>query len=250
MNELEQALAVLMGHSDQAAVAQLIHTKAPALYQTIFNAGHSVATTQAKADKMRLDGEVATARAKVTELEGKITELGRANPDAAQYQQQIVDLKKQIEDREKQDKANARKGRLDSARDGLKDALIKLRVDPVYARAHVLEPEVIGRLVQNEGSDDVVVTQKGLNIPIIVTDGKQTPLDVLAAEIRAAVHPRYILADTDRGSETDGEGGPTGGGSKKVAFDKIRTDTAAAEQARATSTGMTELNKRRGLVGS
>jgi hypothetical protein len=237
MDELEKALAVLMGHTNRDEVHTLVQEKGRELWQHIFNAGHSTATQQSKkdrekwdADKVTLQGEIKTLKDKVKEIEGKSPEVASIRQ---QYETEIKKLQDQIAERDQQETERRRSETITSHRNDLISKLTALKVNPAFARTLVFDPDVAGRLVIAE-SGELQVMQKGTNIPIITANGKSA-LDVLAEELRSGVPNDLIVASGDRGTGRRADGTPAG--AEPNFYDKIRKDVKAREEAATPRTG-------------
>jgi hypothetical protein len=229
MEELEKALALLLGHTDRASVLKLMHEKAQPLWQDVFNRGHSEATQSGKKDLEKKDAEIAGVRAeldaskaKVKELEGKTPELAAVHD---QYKVQITELTNKITALQDAEKSAAKANKIAGIKEAVLTKLKSLKVNETYAKALLRDPDVESRITLTDDGSPMIM-QKGKTIPIIAADGT-SPADVFAEELFQGVPNELRNAPKGRGPGVR-EGSEGGGTGNK--YDEIR-ESAKAELA-------------------
>lgn len=211
MEKLLEALKALLAHGNREEVVQLVEKEGAPIFQGIFQRGFDTGYGKGH-------GELETATAKVTELQGKVTTVEtenaklKANPDTAalhaQYGQEITKLKGDAE-RE----ANTLRGTIADERQtvSMRDLRTHLvdegdkRLRPVYADVLLQKAEVRTRVKVNaDGTRQVL--QKGKDIPI-AAQTFEAALAIMAGELKAEAPSDFVLAGTDAGGGIGGIGG-------------------------------------------
>lgn len=221
MDELLKALKLLLAHTNREEVVTLVEKEGAPIFQGIFQKGFDNGYGK-KA------GELTTATARVTELEGQlattqgeVTKL-KANPDTAalhvQYGTEITKVKADAATREAELQAvivsERQTGRMSDLLTALTTGDKPLQRD--YAEVLTEKAETKRRIKVNaDGSWHVL--QQGKDIPI-AAQTPQAALALLADELKAAAPAGLVLVGTDKGGglDTGGRGGfsavtPSGG---------------------------------------
>lgn len=226
--DLKELLAELL-KLDKAAVVAALQAEAHAIYQAIFDKGHSTATATARTEKERLDGELAGVRTQLEQANNTIKELEKKAPDVAtvrtQFEQQILTLQNKHKDELKAKDAEIESERRSRAFGDLRVKLIEKGVDPDYAEVTVNKAEVQKRIRIKDKLAEVL--QADSEVPLQPGKG-QTGIDLLADELHKATPAKFLTSDVDRGSGTENGGG--GGGSKGGVFDRIRADAKKRQE--------------------
>lgn len=253
MPTLQEAIDVLAASPKDEAI-KLLHEKAQAIWQGIFDKGHGVATEKAKTDIGIIETKVTDLDTKLKAAEAKVVQLSTTNPDVAKLQQEFGT---KLEEKEKAHKlelqglkdqmaGTTRAGALST----LETKLIADGVNPKYAKVLVNDPEVQKRIVVKEGSNSVTVLQKGASTLEMVPADGHSALDLLRTELFEAAKkdaPNLINVTGDRGvgGIKDGDAAPAGD-----LFDKIRKQVKDEQSTKAAASGEIELEKRLHMLPS
>lgn len=227
MDKLKEALALLLGHSNQDEVVSLVETQGSGLFQKIFQKGHDVGYGKKHAALDRATEELTGIKAKLATAEEQITTL-KANPETKaiheQYAGQIKSLTDAAKARETELLTGIRKERHSSHLSTLRTAL-KAKLQPDYADVLLEKGENSDRIKVNDDGTWTVL-QKGKDIPLAA----QTPeaaLSILADELVAGAPAGFVLAATD-----------AGGGMGQNGQGKSQTPTGAAATAASIREGV------------
>lgn len=193
--DLEQLMAELAKAKPEDVIAAL-QTKVHAIFQTIYDQGHSAATGKLKP---KLDAEEAARK----KAEDDLKKLEESNGDVKkiheQYKQQIQDLtathKQEIETMGGTI-TTMRQGRV---YDDFKSALVAANVDPEYADIIVQKPDIRKRFKFD--GDKFEILQKDKEIALVPATG-QSPIKLLVDEVVKEVNPKFLLSGADRGGAT------------------------------------------------
>lgn len=234
METLDEIIAALVKHeaaADPAAVAAALRKGAQPIYQAVFDKGHATATAARAQAEKTLQDEVARLTG---ELEAAVAEKGE-QPDVqkirSDYQEQEARLKQELKDT----KAAAATTLHNALRErDVKDVqarLVAQGVEPEYAELQA--QKAAGRLQYQVTDSGTVleVYQAGKQIVLQADD----PLGALAAEITAAVPPKWKTSTADGGGGFNGGGGGGAGGGNL--YDRIRQEAQERQKARAEGAG-------------
>ena len=240
-NEELGALVAKLVAEPVGAVAKALQTGAQGVYQEVFNAGHKTATSQAAAEKTKLEGDLAAAKKAQEASTSTLEKMKGEQPDVAKihedYRAQMDDLrethKTEIQS-ERDARQNSEQGR---SLGDLRTALISHHsLDPDYADVLAQKAEVMERIRYDQATG-IQIMQKGKEIPLQPGDD-HSALDLLATELAADAPAKFVNSKGDRGSGTLGGGGGTGSGGSGF-YDKLRervkTEREAAQPANKSS---------------
>lgn len=231
MDELIKALKAL-SDADRAKFGTTLQNEAPALYQSVFQAGHDVGYGKKGAELVAAQGKVTELEGRITALDTEVTKL-KSNPDTAALHKQYA------EERDKLVKEHAEAmskvtGQIVSEKTSryvtqLQQLLTagEKRLQGDYATVLTEKADVRGRIKVNaDGSWQVL--QKGKDIPFAAAT-PEAAIAMLADELKSEAPAAFVLAGTDSGGGvTNGSSPlPPAGGS---VFDKIRAEVKTASE--------------------
>jgi len=248
MPTLQEAIDVLAISPRDEAV-KLLHEKAQAIWQGIFDKGHGVATDASKIKYDLLLGEKTTLEGKFEAMDKKVKELENKSPDLAKIHSEHAEEIRKINEAHTSEvntlKATNTKSRLSVTVSGLKEKLTKAGIVGRYADTLLADPKLMERLqLREDGS--VIVLQKGKSIELIAAEGKSS-LDLLADELfqeTKTSDPDMIRVVGDAGSGVQNGNGGAGAATGGDTYAKIRESVKKDEEARGPTTGEATLDKR------
>lgn len=225
---LQEAVAVLMGHSNRQEVKDLLHREAHPLAQMFIDQGHGIASETFKAERKTLTDAKEAAERERDQLRTENETLKKDKPDLAQMQRdhQVeldkikADAKKDVQKEKEKNKAHLRQR--DQA--AIESKLVAKGVKPLLAKLMAKDPDVLARLDHDE-EGNVTVFKAGSKIPLTAADG-QSPLDLLVGELDGQVQAEDRSAGpVDQGSDLNKDRNNGAGGSGgQNRFDKIRAE--------------------------
>lgn len=241
LDEILDALAALEG-VDAKDFSRQLRSKAHALYQQVYNEGHSTATTASEEKLRKAEEARGAAEAAQKEAEQKAREQTKGSEDAEK-----VRAEKDAEIQKLQATHEERLSKLADRLDGERRARVKAdlratltaqKVDPDYAD-FIVEKHLARVGFDEDGNARVL--QAGLSIPYANVPEGKTHLDLLAEEIHKAVPKKFIGAAVQGGSGAPGSGEAPGTGS---ALEQARSagEAAAKEQRAAADTAALAFN--------
>lgn len=220
---------------------------AHALFQHVFNVGHSERNKTAQAAEKELRDSISAKEADIARLTGELDEAKKGQPDAAR---RVTELEGKIKELQtahasetkalKESVSQAKKAaKLESLRAKLAGSL-----DADYAEVLTMKPEIAERIRLNEdGTFDVLQSVGG--IPFAPAEGKDA-MDLLVAEVVERTRkekPSLVTSNAESGSGTGtgraAEGGGKAGdasyyeGLRKTVADKQKpseSDAGSAQQ--------------------
>jgi hypothetical protein len=222
--DLSELLSALAEHGKdddgQKAVVTGLQDALPSVHQAIFNAGYARGETKGRATVPQLEEKLASAQAKVTELEEALAESGDGNDavndlrdKVSHWKGEAERLKTALEEKgqefdtfTRQEKRNAYLGNLRQK--------LRNRLHEQYAEVRGRDPELTERLtVADDGGLEVLASDG--KTPLTVPAGKD-PLDFLVDEVVKGTAAEFVKVNGDRGSGTSGgaAGGEKGMGAK------------------------------------
>lgn len=209
--ELKELLAELL-KLDRAAVVTALQAEAHAIYQAVFDKGHSTATAAARAEKERIEGVVAGLQTQLEQRDKTIKELQDKAPDVAtvraQFEQQILKLQADHKDALKAKDEEIQGERRARTFGDLRTKLISKGVDPDYADVLTGKAEVQKRVRFNKAGEAEVL-QADSEVPLQAGKG-QTAIDLFADELQKATPAKFLTSNGDRGSGTENGTGTSG----------------------------------------
>lgn len=218
-NKLEKKMASIEGDDADVpdeTIVGVLHEAAHPVYQTVFNKGHSDATQRSQDKITAAESRATAAEAAATAAKEEANELRAKTPEAEklkqQYDEAVKSLKKQHQQELDTLKEQNTKTALDRATADLRAKLVgrPFNLDPDYAEVIVNKPDVRSRMKFTNGALEVL--QPGKDIPFAASEG-QSPLDLLASELKKSTPAKFIVskADGGAGSDNDAGGGASGG---------------------------------------
>jgi hypothetical protein len=247
---LDEAISFI-AQQNAEEVTTAMQKSANAVWQNIFNKGHSTATVAARTEKDQLTGKVTSLETAVAEKEIKIKELETKSPDVAaihrQYQEKITGM----ENTHRTELANRDGVIATSRKSAVKSAIRKeaekLGLDPDWLELQMDKPENDRRIVVKADGSYEIMQPEG-NIPLMPA-GEDKPETLIAKEILAKAPDKWKNVQTDSGAGINSN--LPGGGQKKAAgtakYDKIREDAKKAAADRKAVTPAT-LGERMGMT--
>lgn len=232
------------GKFSLAAAARMAKDQAHAVYQQIFNVGHSERNKKATTDEAALREQVTALTTERDALKVKLDEAGKDQPDASkrvtELEGQIRTLQTTHADEVKALKASVGEARVEGRVESLRAKLVAGGMDADYAEVLTLKPDVRKRIKLNDDGTFEVLQANG-GIPFAPADGKDG-LDLLSGELIEATRtskPTLITSGVESGSGQGSNGGRSTDSRGKGAgfYDGIRKGVADAEKAAAPSGG-------------
>lgn len=243
MDEIDKLIDELLKHKAADVVTRLKEKAKSAIYQPIFNDGHSVATGAHTSAAEKLQGQLDTALREKKELEDRLKTATSGSTDVdkinKEWQKKIDDKDREIQNLVTQQKAEKVNGKHESARSKVL-ALVNARItDPDLAEAKVAKE--FKRVQVDETNLSVRVLQPGQSIPF--AGDEEAQLKALAEEIVGGVKPEFVRSEVASGSGRDASTGGTGANLKGKAFyDAIREQASKPKGAVAVGDGKTVVN--------
>lgn len=214
---------------DREILVKTLQKEAQPVFQAIFDRGHSDAAQRAKV-KLEESNNALTLRDQELQAErDRVRALQADKPDVAkvekQYQDTIADLKekhKRERDKLSQQVSTERSSRVKS---DLLAAVTGREVDPDYAAIQV---ERVANRLRFTDDGKLEVLAEGKDIPLMPGDG-ETPIGLLAKEIRDRTPPKFLISRADTGSGVqNGTNSSTGmAGSKALFYARQREEVRA-----------------------
>ena len=250
LRELWAKLAGAVGDKDEdgkftlATVARTMKENAHALFQHVFNVGHSERNKKATNDEKALRDQLTAKEEEATRLQSELETAKAGQPDAAkrvtELEGQIRTLQQQHADTPKELPGQVAEAKRTARLETLRGKLAA-HLDPDYAEVLVQKAEVRDRVrLNDDGSFDVLQAVGG--IPFAPAEGAD-PMDLLVGELVETTRrtkPTLVTSGAEAGSGTGSTGGQAAerkGGDAKF-FDGIR-EKAKEEQKRTTPDGGT-----------
>jgi hypothetical protein len=203
-----------------------------AVWQIVFNEGHDVGYGKTKEAERNADGKVAAAEKRAEKAEARVKELETSQPDVAeirkQYATEISDLKAEHEKALETERGRAVDATLRRGRSDLMAAIVALDVDPDYAGVLVERDEFRDRMSVDPETHEIVVMQKGKQIPIQSVEGKSA-VKLFADEIRQGVKPKWLSSNADAGSNQQ-SGGTPGSSSQAGFYERVREEAIKSRE--------------------
>lgn len=251
LRDLWAKIAGAVGDKDEdgkftlATLSKMAKEQAHAVFQHIFNVGHSERHKKATTEEKTLRDQVTALETERDELKVKLEDAGKGQPDASkrvtELEGQIRTLQTQHAEKEKEFRQQVAAARVDARLESLKAKLVAADMDDAYAEVLTQTAGVRGRLKLNDdGTFDVMQATGG--IPFAPADGKDG-LDLLATELVETTRsskPSLIRSNAEAGSGTGSNGGRSSGDTRKggaALYDSIRKGVQEAEKAGAPQGG-------------
>lgn len=243
MDELEAAIAVLMGHSNRAEVKELLHKKGQPIAQMFIDMGHAIGEGGMKPKLDELQAKLDAAESVNVDLTQKVEQLQNDKPD-------IAGMQRQHEEALERQKAQL-KGRAEAAEAALIEREKKAFLDSVFAKLSAegiegkklrkpwakvaVQDSDLHKRLEFKPDGSLIAFQAGTKTPILLAAG-QSMADVIAREIIEGTTDTeaFDASDIDEGSGVEDNhraGKPKQ--EKANIYDKIRADAEAAVAGRA-----------------
>lgn len=225
--ELPEIIAALKAQPDAAAVIAELHREVPALYQGIFNKGHSEATAKAKESAKQANTDLVAAQSEVARLGEQVSELEKKAPETAALRQQHEAVLQDLKEKHKLKIGHLEGGILREREQRTHSEFVRRLVagglDADYAEVQAMKQRDRFRFNSGEnGSLNLEILQSGKDIPFSPADGKDA-IDMISEEVRAAAPAKFRTANTDSGAGiTSGTTGGVGG------YDPVKAGKAMA----------------------